>query len=371
MNVLGIMSGTSLGGVDYVLCRSTPKKFLLVDHWEVPYPAHLNANLHLAAAGRATSHQVGQWHHDLGRFYAQGVRKGLGKRKVDLAGLHGQTIFHSGKSPMATLQIGEPSYLALELGCPVISNFRSGDLAVGGQGAPLATAFHQKVFAKKGMHVCVNNLGGISNVTSLDWRKGPEPTICAFDTGPANMLMDLICSGGGNHAASFDRNGRGAAKGEIQAALLKEALKHPYFRRPPPKSTGREEFGEIFLEKIFKRSRRRKLSRNDALATLAEITSQSIVLNYRLHLKEWPDEIVLCGGGSRNSHLVSRINAAFVAARAGSRIVASEERGWPSQAIEAAAFAFLACKTMRGEAGNLPETTGARRGVILGSVTRL
>src|SRR5204863_4387225 len=130
-----------------------------------------------------------QLHHDLGRFYAQHAACG---KRPDYLGLHGQTVFHNpDKKTPATLQLGEPSYLVERLGVPAVSNFRSADIAAGGQGAPLATIFHKFVFAKKGQHICVNNLGGISNVTSIDWRKGTEPRMVAFDTGPANVLIDL------------------------------------------------------------------------------------------------------------------------------------------------------------------------------------
>src|SRR4051812_11827604 len=184
MLVLGIMSGTSLDGVDYALCRISSRRCELVDHWTTAFAKDLRARLMAAARNDATSHEVAQLHHDLGRFYAEHASGS--RRKPELVGLHGQTIFHNPSRPRpATFQIGEAAYLAEKLRVPVISNFRAADVAAGGQGAPLATIFHVQVFAERGKHVCVNNLGGISNVTSIDWRdRSRKPRVRAFDTGP-------------------------------------------------------------------------------------------------------------------------------------------------------------------------------------------
>src|SRR5213075_3520025 len=168
MRVLGIMSGTSIDSVDYALCDVSDERVRLREFWQVDFPKALRTRLHAAAAGSASSHEVGELHHELGRFYAKHAR---GKPAV--VGLHGQTIYHSQR---ATLQLGEPAWLAQKLGVPVVNNFRAADIAAGGQGAPLATMFHRVVFAERGKHVCVDNLGGISNVTSLDWRGSPGPT---------------------------------------------------------------------------------------------------------------------------------------------------------------------------------------------------
>jgi anhydro-N-acetylmuramic acid kinase len=190
MLVLGIMSGTSIDGVDYALCEVSRSSVRLIKHWAREFPTALQHHLHAAAANECSAHELAQLHHDLGRLFAQQA-KSLRPRSA-LVGLHGQTVFHNpDRRAPATLQLGEPAYLAEALRVPVISNFRSGDIAAGGQGAPLATLFHKMVFAQRGRHVCVNNLGGISNVTSLDWRRGKKPRIMAFDTGPANVLIDL------------------------------------------------------------------------------------------------------------------------------------------------------------------------------------
>jgi anhydro-N-acetylmuramic acid kinase len=361
--VLGIMSGTSLDGADYALCEIYEGRVTLCRHWHIPFPAKLRARLSAAAANRSTTYELAQLHHDLGRFYAQYASIGLQKRlrRIDCIGLHGQTVFHDAAAK-ATLQIGEPAWLAAELGVPVINNFRAGDLALGGQGAPLATIFHEWVFAERGRHICINNLGGISNVTSLDWRKGSQPRIIAFDTGPANMLMDLAVATITQNAKSFDRDGRWGRRGKPDERLVSKWLRHPFFRKKPPKSTGREVFGEPFLRRAL--SQTQALSKFDLLATLTEFTALSIALNYSLHLPVKPDRVILCGGGGSNSALVDAIRRSLE-----TKVVTCDSFGWPAQAIEPAAFALLAWLRINGRPGNIPATTGAKRSALLGQVT--
>jgi len=289
---------------------------------------------------------------------------------VNLVGLHGQTIFHQPKKPFpATLQIGEPVYLAAALRVPVISNFRVADMAIGGEGAPLATKFHAHNFAQKGRHIAVNNLGGISNVTSLDWRSGPGPKICAFDTGPANILMDLAVSHFSNGSRSCDFQGRIAASGITCTELLNKWLRHPFIRKSPPKSTGRELFGEAFVQRALTEMKKRRLRKEDLLATFAEFTARSIAENYRRHIKAMPDEVILCGGGARNPYLFARIAVALRELKTDIRISSSSDHGWNPEIIEASAFAFLAWLSWNKRAGNIPSTTGATKDCILGQWT--
>src|SRR5437762_636111 len=223
MLVLGIMSGTSIDSVDYALCEVRDERVRLREHWQVDFSKAIRGRLHAAAAGTATSHEMGGLHHELGRFYAKHARG-----KPALAGLHGQTIYHARN---ATLQLGEPAWLAEKLRVPVINNFRAADIAAGGQGAPLATMFHCVVFAERGRHVCVNNLGGISNVTSIDWcgSRGRSPSeksleeraprVLAFDTGPANILINLAMRHFTKGRLEMDREGAWAAKGRVDEGL--------------------------------------------------------------------------------------------------------------------------------------------------------
>ena len=363
------MSGTSLDGVDFVLCEIGPNQIRLRQHWQVKYSKSLRSRLRLAATGEATSHALGQMHHDLGRFYANQADRCVGGERVNLVGLHGQTVFHQpGKVP-ASFQIGEPSYLAETLRAPVVSNFRSADISAGGQGAPLATLFHRTAFAKAGMHICVNNLGGISNVTSLDWRKGKNPQITSFDTGPGNMLIDLAVQQLTSGSKQYDKDGSWAQKGDISEKLVAEWLKHRFFIKKPPKSTGRELFGEPFLHSAISGALKLGLTKFDIVASLTELTAASIVLNYRLHLQSLPNRIVLTGGGTANRTLVARIENKLRQVTTRIELVASDQCGWPPQTVEGAAFALLAYYRVRKRSGNIPSTTGARRPVLLGQIS--
>ena len=368
MRVLGIMSGTSLDGVDYALCEVQRRSVQLIRLWSRAFPAALQRRLHAAAADECRAHELAQLHHDLGRLYAQQA-KALNAR-AKLVGLHGQTVFHHpDRRTPATLQIGEPAYLAQALCVPVISNFRPADLAAGGQGAPLATLFHQTVFARRGQHVCVNNLGGISNVTSLDWRQGRTPRVVAFDTGPACVLTDLAMRELTRGEKSFDRNGAWAKRGRVCEPLLRRWLKHPFFQLAPPKSTGRELFGETFWRAEQKHLAAARLTPFDTLTTFTEFTARSLALNYQRHLPTPPDLVVLAGGGAKNPVLVNGIAARLRALSPAMRVTTAEEFGWPSSALEAAAFALLAFHRWRGWPANLPATTGARRAVRLGQIS--
>jgi anhydro-N-acetylmuramic acid kinase len=367
MRVLGIMSGTSLDGADYAICGvNSQGRVKLEEHWQIPFPTPLRKTLRAAADGSLNCHGVGQLHHDLGRFYARGAE---GKSKgVELAGLHGQTVFHhpDPKGP-ATFQLGEPAYLARQLNIPVVNNFRAMDLAAGGQGAPLATIFHLNAWGREGSHTAVHNLGGISNVTSILWAKGQAPEILAFDTGPANMPIDLAAAHYSGGKKSFDRDGGMAASGKVNSRALLRMLSHKFLKLPPPKSTGRELFGESFLSKALDWTRGSPPA--DVLATLTEFTAQSLARSYRDFLPSMPERVILCGGGASNPFLVSRIMAALAQLRGDIRLCPCAELGWPSQAVEPAAFAFLAWLRHKRLTGNIPQTTGAAQAVPLGQIT--
>jgi anhydro-N-acetylmuramic acid kinase len=368
LTVLGIMSGTSLDGVDYALCDVDRAGVVLRRSWSAPFPRELERRLHAAARGDLPSHALGQAHHDLGRFYAAHARSG-GRLRPQLVGLHGQTVFHNpDPTAPATLQLGEPAYLAERLRVPVVANFRAADIAAGGQGAPLATEFHLAVFGRRGRHVCVNNLGGISNVTSIDWRKGARPKIRAFDTGPANLLLDHAVRHFTNGRRACDLDGAWAARGQSHARLLATWLRHPFFAVVPPKSTGRELFGETFLQSLLRQAARARLSRYDALATLTAFTARSLALNYRLHLGSPPDDVILTGGGAANPVLARLIHGELLPLNRAIKVVTCDTLGWPVQTIEPAAFARLAWLRFHHLPGNLPQTTGAGRAVLCGQL---
>ncbi len=370
LRVLGIMSGTSIDSVDYALCAVDETRVELLRHWQVAFPGALSARLHRAARGESLSHEVAHLHHDLGRFYARHAKQFSKSGRPQLVGLHGQTIFHQpGPRHPATFQLGEPAYLAEALRTPVVSNFRAADLAAGGQGAPLATLFHRVAFARPGRHVCVQNLGGIGNVTSLDWRRGPRPRIAAFDTGPANLLMDLAMRRLTRGRKQMDTDGAWAARGTPCERLLARWLRHAFLLKRPPKSTGRELFGEPFLQQALAQMRAAKLSNFDMLATLTEFTARSMALNYQLHLGSRPDMVILAGGGAANPALVAAIRSRLRALQPPVALQTCDTLGWPGQSIEPAAFALLAYVRWRGIPGNIPTTTGAKRAVLLGQIS--
>jgi len=363
------MTGTSIDGVDYALCKVSLSGIKLIQHWNKKFTPTLRERLHSAARNACSSYEIGQLHHDFGRFCAAHAHQA--SSAPDLVGFHGQTIFHNPNCKQSsTFQIGEPVYLAKALKAPVVSNFRAADLATGGQGAPLATLFHKVVFGKKNSHICFNNLGGISNVSSIHWRVGQTPTMLSFDTGPANVLIDLAVRRLTNNTSLLDQDGRRAARGSISHNLLNSWLRHPYFKKSPPKSAGRKIFGESFYDQVIKETSKLNLSAEDLLATLTEFAAQSIAINYQSHLPDIPEEVIIGGGGAFNSFLISRISNALIQ-RFGKSIdiKTCDERRWPPETIEPAAFALLAYYRAVGLPANIPNTTGATRSALLGQIT--
>lgn len=361
--VLGVMSGTSLDGVDYALCKIvSPHRITLKGFWSIRYPRLLKERLLNCASDKSSSYETAQLHHDLGRFYADSAPR----VKCDYIGLHGQTIFHNPKAG-STFQLGAPSYLATELNCPVVSQFREMDLALGGQGAPLATLFHREVFGQKGRVIAVNNLGGISNVTLINSRKCVTHS---FDTGPANILIDRLMFKLSKGRRAFDKDGAMASRGFVNLALVEKWMGFKYFKIKPPKSTGREEFGEEFLAKAIADCKARKLKPQDQMATLTEFSARSIASAYNDFLVQKPDEVILCGGGAQNPALVAAIKRNFrYLIRKPMQVMTSDQKGWSTQSVEASAFALLAYYRMHEMKFDLNITTGASRPEHLGQVT--
>lgn len=323
--------------------------------------------LQKAAQGEAKTEELAQLHFKLGRLYSQHVlalkRSGW---KFDLIGLHGQTIFHAGRD--ATWQIGSGAQIAAATQCQVVCNFREMDIALHGQGAPLAPFFHEALLESVALpqqkSAAFHNLGGISNLTWVGFYKNKNKLI-GFDTGPANMLMDLYLQKQTKGRIEFDKNGRLAAKGCPHPELLEKMLSHPFFKISPPKSTGREEFGEKFLEKIKKSLDR--LSIEDALATLLELTAITVADAYKKWVPELPEKIYFSGGGALNITLLKRIQYYLPKCE----VLTSEELGWPSQAIEGGAFAYLAYARIREKKLSLPMVTGAQRDSLLGVIWKI
>ena len=369
--VAGLMSGTSLDGVDAAVVRVEGTGAGLavetLGFYSRPYEAALREAL-AACVEAATSdvRLVSQLHARLGGVFADVAEQalaaaGLGAGDLDLVGSHGQTVQHvpqpedcAGVPTRSTLQIGSPAVLAARLGAPVVADFRAGDLALGGQAAPLAPYLDRALFASDAETRVLLNLGGIANVTVL----APGRESVAFDTGPANMLVDALVQR--RTGARYDRGGRLAAAGTPDADLLAALLADPYFGQPPPKSTGREDFGAAFANRIDAAA----LTTEDAVATATALTAQSVARAVR----QWgagAARVIASGGGVHNPTLLAMLADALAPVP----VETTAAWGLDPDAKEAVLFAVLAHEWVGGVRTGLPAVTGARRPAFQGSLT--
>ncbi|WP_018906185.1 anhydro-N-acetylmuramic acid kinase [Variovorax paradoxus] len=366
---IGLMSGTSLDGVDGVLADFADGRIAVRAYATAPFPAALRAELMaLNTPGDNELHRAALACNGLARIYA-GVASqlladsGTPASQVAALGAHGQTVRHRPTEFDGvgyTLQINNPSLLAELTGIDVVADFRSRDLAAGGQGAPLVPAFHRALFARAGQPVAVLNIGGISNLSLLPAADAPgEPAVLGFDCGPGNALMDHWSQ---LHTGQpFDRGGQWAASGQVLPGLLARLQADPYFAKAPPKSTGRDLFNPAWLSASLGPAT--GAAPADVQATLTEFTASvcaADVLRYGSDSKL----LIVCGGGALNDHLIERLRAHLP----GVEVAASTAHGLPPLQVEAAAFAWLARSTLRREAGNLASVTGARGGRVLGAI---
>ena len=362
----GLMSGTSLDGVDGVLVDFSGPGLQVLSHVSAPIPPEWQAELlALNRSGPDELHRAALAANALVRVYAQVVgdllrRTGLGREQVRAIGAHGQTVRHQ---PLAfdgtgyTWQLNNPALLAELSGIDVVADFRSRDLAAGGQGAPLVPAFHQSVFASDTQAVAVLNIGGMANVSLLGPRAGGD--VLGFDTGPGNVLMDAWCQQ--HRGQPFDRGGAWAASGTVQPLLLASLLDEPFFALPPPKSTGRDLFHPAWLQGHLQRYA--AMAAVDVQATLAELTARSAADALR---QQGPAcrRLLVCGGGALNAHLMGRLQDLLP----GVEVSSSQLLGLPPMQVEATAFAWLARNTVLRRTSSLPRVTGARGARILGAV---
>ncbi len=355
---IGLMSGTSLDGVDAALVTFDGPAPRLLGTAHLPFPPELRATL--LALNRPgvneldTAALAGNTLADLYAAACQGALadSALPFSHVKGVGCHGQTVRHRPERGY-TLQINAPARLAEQTGLTVVADFRSRDIAAGGQGAPLVPAFHAAVFAHPERHRVIVNIGGIANLTDLP----PGGTVTGFDCGPGNLLMDGWCER--HTGAPYDRDGTWASSGTVHPALLDTLLAAPYFRLPPPKSTGRDDFHLSWLESLLSPG----LPPADVQATLLELTARGITDALAAYCSE-ATEVYLCGGGARNGALRRRL-AELLAPR---RVDITDTLGIPAEWVEAAAFAWLARQTLLGQPGNLPAVTGAAGPRILGAI---
>ncbi len=365
--VLGLMSGTSHDGVDAALVRVVNRgRPRLIKHTHVSYPPALRDMIVRAFEGGTAD--VCRLGFELGEVFARATLKcakeaGVSPSDIEAVASHGQTVCHippKGNRKGSTLQIGEPSVIAQRTGIKVVSDFRTADMALGGQGAPLVPFADHLLFSKRAT-CCVQNIGGISNVTVVTEKLDD---VRAFDTGPGNSLIDdamKLLFGG----KPFDRGGKVAKRGTPDARLLKKLLGHPYFSKKPPKSTGRETFGAEFLRGILKQNR--KIRPEDLVATLTHLTARSIRDAYDRFVlpKHHIREIILSGGGAKNTFLLGLLKEQF----APIKVTLTDDYGIPSPAKEAMSFAILANETLGGRPSSLPRVTGASRAAVLGKIT--
>ena len=383
MRVLGLMSGTSADGIDVALVRVTGRGRNLRTRLErfctFPYPAAVrSAVLRVANANRqpiVSVAEISQLHFLLGELYAEAVQRACRRfrvplKRIDLIGCHGQTVYHqprpelfAGRRIASTLQLGEAQVLAQRTGIPVVANFRPRDLAAGGQGAPLVPFVDYLLYRHPRRGRVALNIGGIANVTVIPAGARPEQVI-AFDTGPGNMLIDAVVEAVTRGRQKFDRHGRRAASGRPNKGAVKSMLNHWFFRRPPPKSCGREQFGASFASWFLMGRRDRKAV--DRIRTVTEYTIGSIVYAFKRFILPHSriDEVIVSGGGARNDFLMRRLQEELP----GLRFLPAGKLGVDEKAKEAFAFAVLAYQTWHGEPGNLPSATGARRAVALGTI---
>ena len=351
------MSGTSLDGVDGVLARFDALGCKVIHHASFPFPDTLKHEL--LALNTSGNHEVDRSHlaaNALARIYANCAASLLSKSSLECSdiaaiGCHGQTIRHRPDSGY-TVQIGNAALLAELSGITVISDFRSRDIAAGGQGAPLVPAFHDAVFRSPETHRVILNIGGISNLSDLSREQ-----VSGFDCGPGNLLMDGWIQ---RHLGlPYDRNGEWANTGAAIPELLRALLEHPFFRLLPPKSTGRDDFHLAWLEQHLLPS----YHPQDVQATLLELTAVSIAESIKQYC-QGAAEIYVCGGGAYNTALLHRL-AAMLGPR---QLFLTDILGIPANLVEAAAFAWLASRTLDGAPSNLPSVTGARGPRILGAI---
>ena len=386
MLVAGVMSGTSADGIDVAVCRIAPgasvPRIKVLGHYAAKYPSKLrSAVLASMDARNITTAELSRLNWRLGTVYADAVESAVRTIGVrpQLVACHGQTIYHQGSSSnylgapvRCTWQTGEASVIAERLRMPVVSDLRPADMAAGGQAAPLVPMFDFCVFRDAKRSRLLLNLGGIANLTVL-------PAAChagdvlAFDTGPANMVIDACMERLFNRG--FDRNGAIAARGRVLERTLRSQLLAKYFSAPPPKSCGREEFGESFADKFIAACRHERATNEDIIATASAVTAKTIGSACSSFCKPHLDrvapsakiELIAAGGGAHNATLMRMLAAELTPLNIGVKSI--EETGIAAGAKEAAAFALLGWLTWHGLPGNLPSATGAHRAVPLGKVT--
>jgi anhydro-N-acetylmuramic acid kinase len=380
---IGLMSGTSHDGVSAALVeldeRSRPPARVLAFQ-TFPYPVRMRKELLAASSDeKIGAAEISTLNFALGREFARAAiaiaeRAHIAMSTVAFIGSHGHTFFHlpprrTTRGQLAsTMQLGESAVIAAATGLPVVADFRTMDLALGGEGAPLAPLAHLWLFADPKRGRVVQNIGGIANATYIPPRaRLGDSGLIAFDTGPGNALIDALASRISAGRLRMDRDGRIAARGHVNQVLLEMLMRNRYFRRPPPKSTGREEFGPALLDRIVADARRMKIVDHDLVATVTALTARSIAdACTRFVLPLGPvAQLIVTGGGAQNPTLMRMLAAELPSIS----VMRAADLGVDGNALESVAFAILGYQMLRGRQGNIPTVTGARAPAILGKLT--
>ncbi len=375
---VGLISGTSMDGVDAALVKMNGSRdrpsVKLRAFCTLPYPRALRQALVRVAGGeQTTTGEISRLNFLVGEQFAAAAlaacRHGrVAPSRLAVIGSHGQTIFHQGRQRFrhqaGTLQIGEPAVIAETTGVPVVADFRTADVAAGGEGAPLVPMLDYLLLRDTKRGVVALNLGGIANVTVLKCNAGLAD-VFGFDTGPGNMVIDSLVRHSTHGRKGYDTQGHWASRGAVAKDILARALAFPFFNQLPPKSAGREQFGEEFLKRYFLG---RRIAAEDLLCTATELTAQSVTDALRRFVfpRISVHRLIISGGGAHNHFLISRISRLLPELD----VLISDRFGLPVDAKEAMAFALLADRTLHGVPGNLPSVTGARHPVILGKILK-
>jgi anhydro-N-acetylmuramic acid kinase len=385
MRVIGIMSGTSADGIDAALVRIDGAPPAITAKFEAHHRASFpdsvrRAILRIANGAAATSEEISQLNFLLGEEFARAAMAACQRWRVplasiDLIGSHGQTIYHQGdatrflsaRAVASTLQIGEPSIIAVRTGVPTIADFRPADMAAGGQGAPLVPFVDYLLYREESRGRVALNIGGIANVTVIPSGARPED-VRAFDTGPGNMIVDALAEHATRGRARFDRDARIGFGGRTIAPLLARLMREPYLGKKPPKTAGREQFGRAYAEKLIAWGKQHRAKPADLLHTATVFTALSIAeaLDRFVLPQTSVDQLIVAGGGAKNPLIMAQLAAALPAIE----IVPASQFGVPAEAKEAFAFALLAYQAYHGQPNNLPSATGAKNPVVMGKLVR-
>jgi anhydro-N-acetylmuramic acid kinase len=360
---VGLMSGTSMDGIDAAIFSFDDNSCAVVGTLQCPYPEELRAQLLVASRQPAncTVDDIGRLDQWVGECFRDATneliaQESINRSDITAIGSHGQTLRHQPDLDRPfTLQIGDPNIIAAGTGIRTVADFRRRDIAEGGQGAPLAPVFHHWLFTDEQSHRVVLNIGGVANVTCLP----TDGSLLGFDTGPGNTLLDAWHQK--HHATAYDKDGAWSASGTVNAELLNLLLGDPYFRAQPPKSTGFEYFNLEWLSKSL--DTQQVPNAADVQATLRDLTACTIGAAITRHAPE-TDTILVCGGGIHNTDLIFRLEQLVEPAT----LISTADFGLDPDWVEAAAFAWLAMRTIRGEPGNRPSVTGASREAVLGGI---